>query len=323
MALGFVANTLLLPLWPAHPLSRGEQKTLKTFFLLIALLFCCCFAQAQDLNARVKILTPKIQVSNKRVFSTLETAMKDFLNGRKWAADAIAPNERIDCNFVLNITSWDGGSNFSGELQVQSSRPVYNSSYTSTLLNVNDRDVDFSYTEGQTIDYSDQNFQNNLSSVMAFYAYVIVGLDYDSFSRYGGSQYFAQAQTVVTNAQTASFKGWKAFDSNLNRYWLSENLNNKLYNGLRSFIYDYHRNGLDMMANNAVLARKSISAILPQLTQVDRKRIGSYFPLAFFTAKDDEFVSIFSKAFGPEKAQAMNILLQADPSNGNKYETLK
>ena len=296
---------------------------MKRCLLIATLLFTCCFAQAQDLNARVKILTPKIQVSNKRIFTTLETAMKDFLNSRKWAADAIAPNERINCNFVLNITNWDGGSNFSCEMQVQSSRPVFNSSYTTTLLNINDRDVDFTYTEGQTIDYSDQNFQTNLSSVMAFYAYIIVGMDYDSFSRYGGSPYFAQAQTVVQNAQTASYKGWKAFDSNLNRYWLSENLNNKLYNNLRSFIYDYHRNGLDLMADNATKARKAISSLLPQLTQVDRKRIGSYLPLAFFTAKDDEFVSIFSKAVGPEKAQAMNTLLQADPSNGNKYETLK
>ncbi|OOQ58890.1 type IX secretion system protein PorD [Mucilaginibacter pedocola] len=296
---------------------------MKRSLLTIALLAACTLAKAQDLNARVKILAPKIQVSNKRIFTTLETAMKDFLNGRKWAADPIAPNERINCNFVLNITAWDGGSNFNCELQVQSSRPVYNSSYTTTLLNINDKDVDFSYTEGQTIDYSDQNFQSNLSSVMAFYAYIIVGMDYDSFSRYGGSQYFANAQTVVQNAQTASFKGWKAFDSNLNRYWLSENLNNKLYNNLRSFIYDYHRNGLDLMADNAVKGRQAISAILPQLTQVDRKRIGSYLPLAFYTAKDDEFVSIFSKAVGQEKANARNTLLLADPSNGNKYETLK
>jgi hypothetical protein len=290
------------------------------FTLLLA---ACCFAQAQDLNARVKVVAPKIQITNKRVLQTLETAMKDFLNGRKWSNDDIAPNERIACNFVYNVTSWDGGSNFSGELQVQSSRPVYNSAYTSTLLNINDKDVDFNYTEGQTIDYTDQNFQSNLSSVMAFYAYIIVGMDYDSFSRYGGSPYFANAQNVVINAQPSSFKGWKAFDSNLNRYWLAENLNNKLYLNLRSFIYDYHRNGLDIMADNAAKGRKAITALLPVLQQVDRKRLGSYFPLAFYTAKDDEFVSIFSNASPQEKMQAMNILVAADPSNGGKYQTLQ
>ena len=290
------------------------------FTLLLAL---CSFARAQDLNARVKVVAPKIQITNKRILQTLETAMKDFLNGRKWAADVITPNERIACNFVYNVTNWDGGSNFSGELQVQSSRPVFNSTYTSTLLNINDKDVDFSYTEGQTIDYTDQTFQSNLSSVMAFYAYIIVGMDYDSFSRYGGSPYFANAQNVVINAQTSSFKGWKAFDSNLNRYWLAENLNSKLYLNLRGFIYDYHRNGLDIMADNAAKGRKAITALMPVLQQVDRKRLGSYFPLAFYTAKDDEFVSIFSNASPQEKMQAMNILVAADPSNGAKYQTLQ
>ena len=292
-------------------------------FLFTLLLATCCFAQAQDLNARVKVVAPKIQLTNKRILQTLETAMKDFLNGRKWSADLIAPQERINCNFVFNVTNWDGGSSFSGELQVQSSRPVFNSGYTTTLLNVNDKDVDFTYTEGQTIDYTDQTFQNNLSSIMAFYAYIIVGMDYDSFSRYGGTPYYQNAQTVAVNAQTSSFKGWRAFDNTLNRYWLAENLNNKLYLNLRSFLYDYHRGGLDIMSDNPAKGRKAISAILPLLSQVDRKRLGSYLPLAFFTAKDDEFVSIYSSAPPQEKVAAMNILMQIDPSNGNKYQTLK
>src|ERR1700761_5686220 len=168
--------------------------------IYIALLFLGLTAQAQDLNARITVLAPKIQTTNKRIFQSLETAMKDFLNGHKWLGDQVLPQERIDCNFVLNVTSWDGGSNFSGELQVQSSRPVFNANYNSTVLSVNDKDFDFIYTEGQTIDYSDQSFQSNLSSVMAFYAYIIAGMDYDSFSRYGGSSYFYLAQKVMINA---------------------------------------------------------------------------------------------------------------------------
>jgi hypothetical protein len=292
----------------------------------LLMLMCClagAFAHAQDLNARVKVLTPKIQVTNRRIFQTLETAMKDFLNGRKWSQDVISPQERINCNFVLNITTWDGSSNFSGELQVQSSRPVFGATYTTTLLNINDKDVDFTYTDGQTIDYSDQNFQGNLSSIMAFYAYVIVGLDYDSFARYGGTNYFMAAQNVAINAQTSSFKGWKAFDNNVNRYWLSENLTNKLYQNLRLVIYDYHRNGLDVMSDNAGRGRKVILAQLPILAQVDRKRLGSYFPLAFFTAKNDELVSVLSGASSQEKNQAITLLQQADPSNGNKYQVLR
>ena len=296
---------------------------MRVLSLLVLFTALSLAATAQDLNAHIQVLSPKIQSTNKRVFQTLETAIKDFLNGRKWAADNILPAERIECNFIFNITSWDGSSAFSGELQVQSSRPVFNSSYTTTLLNTNDKDIDFTYTDGQTIDYTDQNFQSNLSSIMAFYAYVIVGMDYDSFSRFGGSQYFAAAQNVVTNAQASGSKGWKAFDGTVNRYWLAENLNNKTYQSLRSFMYDYHRNGLDVMSDNVGKGVKAIFDILPALSQVDRQRLGATFPLVFFNAKCDEFISLFSKASPQQKAQAMNILSQADPSNGLKYQTLQ
>ncbi|MDP9078223.1 MAG: DUF4835 family protein [Bacteroidota bacterium] len=296
---------------------------MKAFGIYILLICLSLKVAAQDLNAHVQVVSPKIQSTNKRIFQALETAMKDFLNGRKWSADVILPQERIECNFILNITTWDGSSNFAGELQVQSSRPVFGSTYTSTLLNVNDKDIDFTYTEGQSIDFTDQNFQSNLASLMAFYAYVVVGMDYDSFSRLGGSAYFAAAQNVATNAQTSSSKGWKAFDGNNNRYWLSENLNNKLYQPLRSFVYDYHRNGLDVMSDNPGKGRKAISAILPVLSQVDRQRLGAMFPLVFFTAKSDEFVSIFAKTDPQDRIAAMNILSQADPANGLKYQTLQ
>ncbi len=288
------------------------------------LLICCSFiAGAQDLNAHVTVVAPKIQTTNRRIFQSLETAMKDFLNGRKWISDVILPQERLDCTFILNVTAWDGSSTFSGELQVQSSRPVFNSAYTTTLMNVNDKDFDFIYTEGQTLDYSDQSFLNNLTSVMAFYAYTIAGFDYDSFSRMGGSPYFALAQTVVINAQSSSYKGWKAFDDNVNRYWLSENLNNKIYAPLRGFIYDYHRNGLDVMADNAANGRREITSLLPILAQTDRQRLGATFPLIFFTAKSDELVSIFAAANQQDRTAAMNTLIQADPGNGIKYQALQ
>ena len=296
---------------------------MKAFSLFLLSLCLCGRAAGQDLNARVQVVSPKIQSTNKRIFQTLETAMKDFLNGRKWSADNILPQERIDCNFVLNITSWDGSSNFSGELQVQSSRPVYNSSYMTTLININDKDIDFTYTEGQIIDYTDQNYQSNLSSIMAFYAYIIVGMDYDTFSRFGGTPYFLAAQNVVTNAQSGGSKGWKAFDGTINRYCLAENLNNKLYQQLRSFMYDYHRNGLDVMTDNPGKGMKVIAGLLPSLSGVDRQRLGSMLPLVFFTAKSDELVSLFTKANTQDRLAAMNILSQADPANGLKYQALQ
>jgi hypothetical protein len=296
---------------------------MKKLGIYILLLCFACSASAQDLNARVKVISGKIKTSNTHIFQSLETAMKDFLNGHKWSTDNILPGERIDCNFVLNLTNWDGNSSFSGELQVQSSRPVFNSTYTTPLLNINDKDFDFVYAEGQTIDYSDQNFQSNLSSVMAFYAYIIMGMDYDSFAKFGGSPYFFAAQAVVINAQSSSYKGWKAFDGNINRYWLAENLNNKAYTPLREFVYNYHRNGLDAMADNSSKGRKVIIDLLPSLSQVDRQRIGSMYPLIFFTAKNEELVSIFSKADSREKTEAITILSQVDPANGNKYQTIK
>jgi len=296
------------------------MKKLGIYILLSCLALS---ARSQDLDARVKVISGKIQTANTHIFQSLETAMKDFLNGRKWSPDNILPRERIECNFVLNITNWDGNSGFSGELQVQSSRPVFNSTYNSPLLNINDKDFDFTYAESQTIDYTDQNFQSNLTSVLAFYAYVIMGMDYDTFSKLGGTPFFAAAQSVVINAQSASYKGWKAFDGNINRYWLSENLNNRVYIPLREFMYDYHRNGLDQMADNTVKGRKAIVDALPSLSNVDRQRLGSMLPLIFFTAKSDEMVSILSKADNREKNDAVNILSQADPANGNKYLTIK
>jgi len=292
----------------------------------LCLLFIClsCTAWGQDLNARVSVLTPKIQTTNKRIFTELETAMKTFLNGHKWCADQIGSQERFDCTFVLNVTSWDGSSSFSGELQVQSARPVFNSTYSSPIMLLNDKNIDFTYQQGQTIDYSDQTFTSNLSSIMAFYAYIIIGLDYDTFSRYGGTQYFTLAQNVVNLAQTSSYTGWKAFDnSNVSRYWLSENLNDKAYAPLRSFMYDYHRNGLDIMADNTGKGIKVIANLLPGLQQIDRTRLGAMYPLVFYTAKSDELVSIFTKADPQDRIAAMNILTQADPGDGNKYATLQ
>jgi hypothetical protein len=291
--------------------------------IYVLLLCFAVSAKAQDLNARVKVVSGKIQTTNTHIFQSLETAMKDFLNGHKWTQDNILPNERIECNFVLNIINWDGNSNFSGELQIQSTRPVYGTSYNTPILNINDKDFDFTYTEGQTVDYTDQSFQSNLTSVMAFYAYIIVGMDYDTFSRLGGTPYFTAAQNVVTNAQAGSGKGWKAFDGNINRYWLSENLNNKAYVALREFIYDYHRNGLDQMADNAAKGRKAIADVLPTLSQVDRTRLGAMLPLLFFTAKNSELISIFTKGDNREKNDAVTILSAADPANGNKYLTIK
>lgn len=280
-------------------------------------------SQAQELNARVQILALQIQNTNKRVLDQLEISIRDFLNNRRWSADNFQPQERIDCNFVLNITEWDGGSNYKAEAQIQSSRPVYGTTFNSTVLNYSDKEFAFIYTEGQPLDFSEQNYISNLSSLLAFYANVIVGLDYDTFSKYGGTASFTKAQSIINNAQNAPFPGWKAFESLRNRYWLAENLTNKAYNPVREALYNYHRLGLDVMYDNQTKGRKEIASVLPQLQKLDKQKQGSMLNQLFFSAKADELVNLLAQAEPKERMNAYNILSELDPANNTKYEVLR
>lgn len=295
------------------------MKYLTTCFLILI----SPLIYAQDLNARVQILAPQIANANKRILDILEASIKDFLNQKRWSSDELQPQERIDCNFVITITDWDGSSTFKAEAQIQSNRPIFNSSYSSTLLNINDKDFSFTYAEGQALDFSEQNYISNLSSLLAFYAYVITGIDYDTFSKLGGTPYFQKAQNVLNIAQTAPNSGWKAYENLRNRFWLVENLNNKSYNPIRESLYTYHREGLDIMAENKSKGLKEILSIIPQLQKIDRQKQGSILNQIFFTAKSDELVNILSAADTQDKIKAYNVLSEIDPSNSLKYEVLK
>ena len=295
----------------------------KYTYLLNLFVFGLVSASAQDLNARVQILSPKIQITNKRAIDELEITMRDFLNNRKLSTDNYKTQERIDCSFILNITSWDGSSNFKAEAQIQSSRPIYGSTYGSTILNLSDKDFNFSYFEGQPLEFSDQIFMNNLSAILAYYAYTIIGLDYDSFSKLGGTPYYIKARNIVDNAQNTPFAGWKAFDDLRNRYWLIENLNNKSYTPVREILYEYHRNGLDLMAENSLKARKQILSLLPDFQKIEKQKQGSMLNQMFFTAKATELINVIEQANPQEKLKAFSILSEIDPANIGKYEMLK
>jgi hypothetical protein len=228
---------------------------------LTALFFALLFfgvTKAQELNTRVQILAPNISNINKKNLEVLQNTIRDFLNNNKWTNETYLPQERIECNFVITITAWDGSAGYAAEAQIQSSRPVYGSSYYSTLLNISDKDFDFNFNDGQSLDFSEQNFIGNLNSLLAFYAYSIIGLDKDSFSKLGGTPLYLKAQNVLNLAQNAGNKGWKAFDGIRNRYWLNENLLNNTFKGLRTFIYDYHVNGLDRLQGDLNLATKNV-----------------------------------------------------------------
>lgn len=291
-------------------------------YLFFVLLLLSLNSFSQDLNARVELLYPSIQAANKNTFNALEKAIKDFLNERKWTDDVIQPQERIECNFIITITAWDG-TNFTASAQVQSSRPIYGTTYNSLLLNTTDANFDFTYLEGQALDFSEQNYGNNLSSLLAFYAFMIVGIDYDSYSKMGGTPHYYRAQNVVNSAQNATNKGWKATESFKNRYWLSQNVLDNDYNPIRESIYTYHRLGLDVMSTNATQGIDAILATLPQLRKVDRLKQGNLLSQLFIAAKVDEIVNVLSKAGIQERMDAYSILSQIDPSNNFKYEALK
>lgn len=294
--------------------------------ITVLLLLSLCFGlavNAQELNSRVQILAPNISNINKKNLDVLQNTIRDFLNNNKWTNETYLPQERIECNFVITVTNWDGSSGYSAEAQIQSSRPVYGSSYYSTLLNMSDKDFNFNYNDGQTLDFSDQNFITNLSSLLAFYAYSIIGLDKDSFTKLGGTPYYARAQNVLNVAQTAGNKGWKAFDGLRNRYWLNENLLNNSFKELRVFIYDYHLNGLDGLQENAMSSTKKILTMLTALQQMDKQKLGSIFPNVYFASKAEEISNVLALGDPQDKIKAYNLLTEIDPANINKYESLK
>lgn len=294
------------------------KKTIGIFFLTLASLF----AHAQELNTRVQILAPTINNANRRSLDVLQNTIRDFMNNNKWTTETYLPQERIECNLVINITAWDGNSNYTAEAQIQSSRPVYGSSYSTTLLNMSDKDFSFNFNEGQALDFSEQNFLSNLSSLLGFYAYTIIGLDKDSFVKLGGTPYYQKALNLVNVAQTAGAKGWRPVDGLRNRYWLNENLLSNSFKVLRTFIYEYHLNGLDKLQENASAGTKNILSSLSDLKQTDQQKLGSIFPNVYFAAKAEEITNVFSLANPQDKMKAYNLLIEIDPPNSGKYDGL-
>ncbi|MCX2586555.1 DUF4835 family protein [Pedobacter sp. MR22-3] len=278
--------------------------------------------QAQELNARVTILAPQVSNISKPTVDALQRTIRDFLNNNKFSSESYKPTERIDCSFVITINSWDGGSGYTAEAQIQSSRPVFNSSYNSTLLNMSDKNFDFSYNDGATIDFSDQNYISNISALLSYYAYTIIGLDKDSFAKMGGTTYYKKAQNIINLAQASGNAGWKAADGLRNRFWFNENVLNPVFSELRAFIYSYHLNGLDQLTDNDK-GIPQIVAALPALQQMDKQKLGSIFPNVYFASKAEEVTNVLSKLNMQERLKAYNMLAEIDPANIGKYEGLK
>lgn len=292
------------------------------FFATILIALFGFQLQAQELNCTVSVISPQVQNTEKRIFETLQNDLREFMNTRAWTSDVFKLEERIECSILITVTERLSSDRFKATMQVQSSRPAYMTSYNSVMLNVNDQDFTFTYNENQAIIFQDNQHSNNLSSVLAFYAYMIIGMDYDSFSLKGGEPYFQKAQQIVSNAQSEQERGWKAFEGSKNRYWLIENMLNARYDEFRGVIYTFHREGLDMMQSDIQTGRDAIAECIPKLKKIRLDQPNSYLLTVFFTAKVDEFINIFKEAFPDVKTKVANDLMQMDPANANKYQAI-
>jgi hypothetical protein len=291
----------------------------KITILLFLLLLGVTIGFSQELRCNITVSAQKIQGANQNLFRTMQSDLYEFMNNRKWTEHVYNYDERIRCNIFIRLDEQLSADEFRGSIQVQLKRPVYNSSYETTLLNIKDNDFHCRYVEFQSLEFNETSNRDNLTNIMAFYAYVILGFDYDSFSLEGGTPFFEKAQSIVNNSQNAREKGWKAFESERNRYWLIENIRNKSYSDYRKCIYNYHRNGLDVMWEKQEQGRATIANSLRDIQKVFRRRPSTYILQMFFDSKSDEIVQVFSKSFPDERNRVLAILNEVDPSNGSKY----
>jgi hypothetical protein len=296
---------------------------MKYFAIIIIIVLTALSTEAQELDARVQISYSKIQgTSNQKLFQTMQQAVYEFINNTSWTNHVYDRDERIECNLYITLNEQISADEFKGSLQIQASRPVYGTSYMSPILNYVDNDFHFKYVEYEPIEFSINTHTSNLSSLLAYWVYVIIGFDYDSFGSMGGSEYFQKAEKIVQNAQNAPERGWKAYENLKNRYWLVENLLNDQYSPIRDFMYIYHRQGMDKMADKPADARLQIEEALDNLKTVHRRKPGSFLMTIITTAKGDEIVEIFKEGFPDERTRVYNIMKEADPANTSKYDVM-
>lgn len=294
---------------------------------LIAALFVAIFVQsaaAQELEIRIQVSHSQLQGVDNSKYENMQKALNEFVTNQIWTNNVFKTEERIKCNMLLNITKEVYSDEFQATLQVVSSRPVYGTGYDSPMLNILDKNIQFKYADGETLIFN-ENSHDELTSLIAYYVYIIIGFDYDSFGKMGGTPYFEKAQKIVNNAQGSNYAGWKSFETNKrNRYWLAENLMNSIYAPIREYIYKYHRLGLDLMGTRLADGCASIAEGMNDLLKVHRQKSDSYLMSIFFDAKADEIVNIFSNSSDQaQQNKVYNFLKEIDASNLSKYDKIK
>ena len=304
---------------------------LKNFLIIFSFAAATVTVQAQEIQARLTVMTSKISTQvNKNVFQTLQTALTNFLNNRKWTNDAFLPNEKIQCNFLLNLEQDLGNNVYKGKLTVQAARPVHSTTYDSPIINFLDDEIVFRYQEFQSIDFNENRVQGNdpvaanLTAILAYYVNIILGFDYDSFSLRGGDNYFQKAWNIVNNApDSRDITGWKSFEGLRNRYWLAENLNNNRFALIHDVLYSYYRSGMDLFYENEEGGRTGIMNSLNYLNTINTENPNSMIMQFFFQGKSSELVKVFSHASADTKNKVRDILTKLDITNTAAYKDLK
>ncbi|MFN0187673.1 MAG: DUF4835 family protein [Bacteroidia bacterium] len=292
--------------------------------ILLGLMICAALPElmAQELNCSVSVIAPRIQTSDRRVFTTLQTSIMEFLNNTKWTNDKYKNEEKIECSIQIELSERVGTDEYKGSIQVSSRRPIYGTSYNSPILNYKDDDFNFRYIEYQPFEYNDGQTNPNLLMVLAFYAYTVIGFDAETYAPNGGNPYFAKAQAIVANSSNAAEPGWKAFEGLRNRFWLMENINNPIYKPIRTFYYEFHRKTLDVMSKKTDESARLAGAALEKLRKVHTDKPLSVFMKTLFDAKVDEMVNLFTGAPADVKSIAKQTLSDIDPINTSKYQKI-
>ncbi len=278
--------------------------------------------RAQEFNCKVSVIAPQIANQDPRIYKSLESAIMQLMNTRRWTNYNYAPAERIDCNFLITVTSQPSIDRFNGTMQVVYSRPVYGTDYLSPVFEIVDNDISFQFLENTQIEFAPERYINNLSSLLGFYAYFMLGVDADTFKNLGGTEFYELAQQVVSNAQNSADPGWKAFEGQVNRYWLIDNQLQAVFRPLREFLYTYHRGAFDQMGTDPANARKAIAASLEKLRTVHQAKPSSYNMQVFFNAKHQELVNLFKPADPQEKSKVLNTLSLIDPGHIQQYQKM-
>lgn len=293
----------------------------KVFFTFLITLFTH-FSFSQELNCSIQVSARQIEGTDREAFKEMQQALYEFVNNTVWTNFAFKLEERLECTILITLSERISSDQYRGKLNLVLRRPVFKTNYNSTMFNYVDKDVEITYAEGEPIIFAENSFSSNLSSLIAYYVYVFLGIDADSFTNLGGTPYFEKAQQIVQDAQNTSEPGWKAFENMRNRYWLTENLLNPQYRPIRESIYEYHRTGLDQMYDNVETGRSNIAESLKKLQQANRTKPGSFLLRLYVDAKRDELIKVFGEGSPNMKAEVVNIMKEIDPANGDKYSAI-